>query len=191
MQKVLISLLSPHPDNPKKITPKAIEDCVASIRAFPEMLSVRPIIINKLNQILGGEVRFHALKMLGYTEVDVDVVDWSLEKEKEFLVKDNLEWGEWSVSKLKMMADNRTLGDWGVSESLISDNRVRDVNTLKDQWVKYENADVKKIVLYFLDSDYPDVVAKMHDFQARNQINGSFSDVVEFLIQQYNATKGK
>ncbi len=93
--KLSVSKILPNPENPRIIKDYKFDKLVRSIRDFPEMLKLRPIIINKDNVVLGGNMRLKAAIEAGIKEVEVKVADLSSEKEKEFVIKDNSNFGEW------------------------------------------------------------------------------------------------
>lgn len=110
-----------NPDNPRSIKKDKLEQLKKSIREFPEMLELRPIILNDQDIVLGGNMRVTALKELGYTQVPyIKVTDLSLEQQKEFIVKDNVSYGEWDWDILEASWDKDLLLDWGMD---IPDNR--------------------------------------------------------------------
>ena len=86
--------------NPRFIKDSKFEQLVKSIREFPDMTMVRPLIINQDNMILGGNQRFMAMKELGFTTVPCQKVDWSAERQREFLIRDNTNYGSWDWDAL-------------------------------------------------------------------------------------------
>lgn len=112
---VKISKIKPNPDNPRVIKDDAFKKLVQSLREFPEMLDAREIVINKDYIILGGNMRFKAAKEAGLTEVPVKIVDWSEDKQRQFIIKDNVSGGEWDWDLLANEWDIAALDDWGVT----------------------------------------------------------------------------
>ena len=117
----MIQLASLHLNekNPRKIGDEEMEQLKKSIDSLPKMLRVRPIVIDKDRGIVGGNQRFKALQALGYTEIPnewvADASDFTEEELKEFLVKDNLQAGEWDWDKLMTDEWNpEDLRDWGL-----------------------------------------------------------------------------
>lgn len=110
-----------NPDNPRFIKKDKLEQLKKSIKEFPEMLELRPIILQQDNIILGGNMRVTALKELGYTSVPyIRVTDLTIEQQKEFIVKDNISYGEWDWDILEASWDKDLLLDWGIN---IPDNK--------------------------------------------------------------------
>lgn len=109
-----ISDIKNNPNNPRVIKDDKFKKLVASIQEFPEMLEAREIVVNQDNIILGGNMRFKAAKEAGLTEVPVKVVDWPEEKQREFVIKDNVSGGEWDWDLLANEWDMEELDEWGL-----------------------------------------------------------------------------
>ena len=96
MQIVPISEVKPNMDNPRVIKDFKFDKLVRSIKEFPKMLELRPIVVNNENVILGGNMRYKACVEAGLTEVPiVKAKDLTEEQEREFIIKDNVGFGEW------------------------------------------------------------------------------------------------
>ena len=109
-----ISEIKPNPQNPRTIKDENFKKLVQSIKDFPEMLDARPLVVNKDNVILGGNMRFKASKEAGLKEVPVKIVDWSEEKQREFIIKDNISGGDWDWDQLANEWDVEQLDEWGL-----------------------------------------------------------------------------
>ena len=109
-----ISDIKPNPQNPRTIKDDNFKKLVQSIKDFPEMLDARPLVLNKDNVILGGNMRFKASKEAGLKEVPVKTVDWSEEKQREFIIKDNISGGDWDWDQLANEWDVEQLDEWGL-----------------------------------------------------------------------------
>jgi ParB-like chromosome segregation protein Spo0J len=115
IEKVKLSEIKPNPKNPRLIKDDKFKKLVKSIKDFPQMLELRPIVVDENNIILGGNMRFKALKEAGYTEVSiVRANDLTSEQKDEFIVKDNLGFGEWDWDVLANEWDAELLNDWGL-----------------------------------------------------------------------------
>jgi hypothetical protein len=115
MQKFKISEIKLNPNNPRLIKDDKFEKLVKSIKEFPEMLDIRPIVVNSDMVILGGNMRFKACKEAGLKEIPVIVADnLTEEQQREFLIKDNTSGGEWDFEMLANEWDNEQLEDWGL-----------------------------------------------------------------------------
>lgn len=112
--KVPIHSLRENPENPRSISGEKFQKLVNSIRQFPEMMEARPIVVDQNNVILGGNMRFKAAKEAGLQEVDVYVASWDEAKNSEFIIKDNVGFGEWDWDMLANEWDAVDLQDWGL-----------------------------------------------------------------------------
>lgn len=111
---VKLTEVKSNPNNPRVIKDDKFFKLVSSIRDFPEMAKVRPIVVNTDMIILGGNMRFKAMQQAGWKEVPVEVVDWPEEKQREFIIKDNVSGGEWDWEVLANEWDAEQLEDWGI-----------------------------------------------------------------------------
>ena len=114
IQRVNINTIKANPSNPRVIKDDKFKSLVKSIKDFPEMLELRPIVVNSENIILGGNMRLRACKEAGLTEVPIIYAN-SLDKDKqnEFIIKDNVGYGEWDWEMLANEWDTDLLADWG------------------------------------------------------------------------------
>ena len=114
MQKVSISEVKPNPSNPRIIKDAKFKKLVQSLKDFPEMASVRPIVVNSDMVVLGGNMRLKAMIEAGWDKVPVEVVKWGEDKQREFIIKDNVGFGEWDWELLANEWDVQQLEDWGL-----------------------------------------------------------------------------
>jgi hypothetical protein len=103
-----------NPNNPRIIKDDKFKKLVQSIKDFPEMLDIRPIVVNKDGIILGGNMRFKACLEAGIKEPPFKIVDLTEEQQKEFLIKDNVSGGEWDWDALASEWDVEQLDNWGL-----------------------------------------------------------------------------
>ena len=115
MQKIVkISEVKVNPNNPRLIKDDKFKKLVQSVKDFPEMLNIRPIVVNKDMIILGGNMRFKACKEAGLKEVPIIITDLTYDQQKEFLIKDNVSGGEWDWDILANEWNTDDLKDWGL-----------------------------------------------------------------------------
>jgi len=114
IKKVKITEVIANPNNPRLIKDDKFKKLVKSIQDFPDMLNVRPIVVNKDMVVLGGNMRLKAIKEAGHKEVAVEIVDWNEQQQKEFIVKDNVGYGEWDWDDLANNWDEQLLTEWGL-----------------------------------------------------------------------------
>ena len=113
--KLKINELKPNESNPRIIKEAKFKKLVKSIKDFPEMLDLRPIILDENNVILGGNMRYKACVAAGLKEVPVKIAKGlTKEQKEEFIVKDNVGFGEWDWDILGNQWDNAKLGEWGM-----------------------------------------------------------------------------
>jgi ParB-like chromosome segregation protein Spo0J len=113
--KIDINKIKMNKENPRVIKDNKFKKLVKSIKDFPEMLEKRPLIIDENNVVLGGNMRLKALEHLKYKKVPViQVKDWSEEKKKEFIIKDNVGFGEWDFDILANIWNKDLLNEWGL-----------------------------------------------------------------------------
>ena len=116
MKKLVnIAKVKENPSNPRFIKDSKFKKLVQSIKAFPEMLEKRPIVVDEDMVVLGGNMRLKACKSAGLFEVWVDMAEgWSQEQKNEFIIKDNVGFGEWDWDILANDWDTTQLTDWGL-----------------------------------------------------------------------------
>jgi ParB-like chromosome segregation protein Spo0J len=114
MQLVKISEVKLNPNNPRLIKDDKFKKLVQSIKDFPEMLNIRPIVVNQDMIILGGNMRYKACKEAGLKEVPIIKTDLTEAQQREFLIKDNTSGGEWDWEVLANEWDNEQLEAWGL-----------------------------------------------------------------------------
>lgn len=195
-EKIAISKIKLNPNNPRLIKDDKFAKLVQSIKDFPEMLEIRPIVVNDDMIILGGNMRFKACKEAGLKEVPIiKVSGLSAEKQREFLIKDNVSGGEWDWQLLNDW-DSLELESWGLDLQIFetsndnNDDNI-DLSTFKDSADKYLNNQIRQILLTFdvdthkktldrllvvqkdfnLEDDNSSAVIKLLDFYEENRSN--------------------
>jgi len=114
-QQVKISKVKGNPNNPRIIKNDKFKKLVKSIQEFPEMLKLRPIVVDEDMMVLGGNMRLKASKDAGLKEVWIEVAEGLTEEQKkEFIVKDNVGFGEWEWDMLANEWDSVQLAEWGL-----------------------------------------------------------------------------
>jgi DNA modification methylase len=114
MKIVKISEVKLNPNNPRLIKDDKFKKLVQSIKDFPEMLNIRPIVVNQDMIILGGNMRYKACKEAGLKEIPIIITDLSEDKQREFLIKDNTSGGEWDWEVLANEWNSEELEAWGL-----------------------------------------------------------------------------
>jgi ParB-like chromosome segregation protein Spo0J len=121
MQKVKINSIKTNPKNPRLIKDDKFKKLVKSIQEFPQMLELRPIVVDENNIILGGNMRYKACIEAGLKEVFILKAEDLTEQQKdEFIVKDNVGFGEWDWDILANEWDTDKLQDWGLNLPILN-----------------------------------------------------------------------
>jgi len=112
---VKLSEIKSNPNNPRIIKDDKFRKLVNSIQEFPKMLEIRPIVVNSDMIVLGGNMRLKACKEAGLKEVPVIFADDLTEDEqKQFIIKDNVGFGEWDWDMLANEWEPELLNEWGL-----------------------------------------------------------------------------
>lgn len=113
--KVKINSIQSNLKNPRIIKDNKFKKLVKSIKDFPEMLELRPIVVDENNLILGGNMRYKACIEAGLKEVYIKVAKGlTLEQKQEFIIKDNVGFGEWEWNILGNEWNSVQLSEWGL-----------------------------------------------------------------------------
>jgi len=107
--------LRTNPNNPRAIRKDQLNKLVKSLQEFPEMLEARPIVIDKDGTVLGGNMRLKAAQLAGLDEVPVYVREWDEGKDGQFIIKDNVSFGEWDQDMLGNEWEPEQLDEWGLN----------------------------------------------------------------------------
>jgi hypothetical protein len=114
-QQVKLYKIKGNPKNPRIIKNDKFKKLVKSIQEFPEMLEKRPIVVDEDMMVLGGNMRLKASKEAGLKEVWIDIAEgWTQEQKDEFIVKDNVGFGDWEYDMLANEWDSVKLAEWGL-----------------------------------------------------------------------------
>ena len=113
-----LSEIKPNPNNPRLIKDEKFQKLVNSIKEFPKMMELRPMVINSDNIVLGGNMRLKALKELGYKDIPKEWVksakDLTEDEARRFIIADNVGFGEHDWEVLKNEWDVAELNEWGL-----------------------------------------------------------------------------
>jgi ParB-like chromosome segregation protein Spo0J len=122
VSKVKITEVKNNPSNPRLIKDDKFKRLVKSIQDFPQMLELRPIVVDENSIVLGGNMRLKACKEAGLKEVYiVKAENFTEEQKQEFIVKDNVGFGEWDWDMLANEWDTEKLTDWGLDLPVFMD----------------------------------------------------------------------
>lgn len=154
VQKIKIHKIKQNANNPRIIKDNKFKKLVKSIKEFPEMLRLRPIIVDENNVVLGGNMRLRACKEAGLNEVWIEKVEnFTEEQKQEFIVKDNVGFGDWDWDILANQWDNAKLGEWGMDVWQPQEDVELEDFFKEDAAVKDESNSFK-ITLEYTEEDY-------------------------------------
>jgi ParB-like chromosome segregation protein Spo0J len=139
-----------NPNNPRLIKDDKYKKLVQSIKDFPEMLHIRPIVVNDEMIVLGGNMRLRACIEAGLKEIPtIKASSFTEEQQKEFLIKDNVGFGEWDWDVIANEWDAESLDKWGITiPSFAFGGEVTD-DDLKGLPSYDEEADILKLIVSF------------------------------------------
>ena len=167
--KVKISEVKSNPNNPRIIKDDKFQKLVKSIKEFPEMLNIRPIVVNADMVVLGGNMRLKACKEAGIKEVAIiKADDLTDEQQKQFIIKDNVGFGEWDWENLANQWDENDLAEWGldipsfnVSKDL--DYSILDEADISDQ-LSEMTSNVKKAIQIEFEAEHYEEASELVKF---------------------------
>ena len=123
IEKININKIYPNKNNPRFIKDYKFKKLVKSVKEFPEMLKLRPIIVDKDNIILGGNMRYKACKEIGLKEVYIIKADsFNKNQLQEFIIKDNVGYGQWDWDMIANEWDSQQLNEWGLEVLELEEN---------------------------------------------------------------------
>lgn len=178
-------------NNPRILKDDKFKKLVQSIKDFPEMLEIRPIVVNNEMMVLGGNMRLKAIQEIGLKEIPIiKAENLTEEQEREFLIKDNVGFGEWDWDALANDWDADELKDWGMDlpgdfnpEVLEAEEDDFEVNdAIETDIVLGDLFEIGEHRLLCGDSTDSDAVAKL--------MNGNKADMA-FTSPPYNAGKSE
>tara|TARA_R110002153_G_scaffold5020_4_gene23385 strand:- start:2458 stop:3054 length:597 start_codon:yes stop_codon:yes gene_type:complete len=115
IKTVNIKEVKTNPDNPRFIKDHKFKKLVQSLKDFPEMLEKRPMVVDENMVVLGGNMRLKACTAAGFDKVHIIIAkNWSEEQKRQFIIKDNVSYGEWDYDILANVWDNQNLIAWGL-----------------------------------------------------------------------------
>jgi DNA modification methylase len=179
IETVKISAVKSNPNNPRIIKDDKFKKLVTSIKEFPQMLDIRPIVVNDEMIVLGGNMRLKACIEAGLKEVSIiKASELTPEQQNEFIIKDNVGFGEWNWGDLANSWDTEQLTEWGLD---IPNFEVTNLEAEEDDFEAPEGCIETDIVLGDLfeigehrllcgDSTDSDQVAKLMNEQKANMV---------------------
>ena len=185
MELISIKKIKSNPNNPRLIKDDKFAKLVTSIKEFPEMLEIRPIVVNKDMIVLGGNMRLKACIEAGLKEVPVTIVDLSEEKQKAFIIKDNISGGEWDWNMLANEWDAEELDAWGLDVPVFAtdiDYSILDGEDVSEQLEDMTNGVKKAIQIEFEAEHYEEASALVKFWREKDGYVGGM--IMEYLKEE-------
>lgn len=180
---VKLSEIIPNPNNPRQIKDDKFKKLVESIKNFPEMLSLRPIVVNDNMVVLGGNMRLKACKEAGLKEVPIiKASELTDEQQKEFIIKDNVGFGEWDWDQLANEWDVEQLTEWGLDVPQFEpeiDYSILDAEDVSTQLNDMTNGVKKAIQIEFEADHYEEAYSLVKFWRERSAYVGGM--IMEYL----------
>ncbi len=177
-----------NPDNPRQISEEKFNQLKKSIQDFPEMLELRPLVVRE-GIVLGGNMRLEALSQLGFKKVPViDASELTDEQIKEFVIKDNIPFGQWDWDVLANEWNSEELNEWGLE--VWQDGEAPEYEELKDEGLEDEAEKLKEglkkaIMIEFEPDDYEEAFELIKFFRERS------GDVGAIILEHLRNEKKK
>ena len=182
-EKISIKLVKSNPNNPRIIKDDKFAKLVASIKEFPKMLEIRPIVVNDDMIVLGGNMRLKACIHAGLKEVPIiKVTDLTEQEQKQFIIKDNVSGGEWDWSMLANEWDSEELDSWGLDvwqKAPDIDYDILEDDDVSEQLDDMTNGVKKAIQIEFEAEHYEEAYQLVKFWRERNAYVGGM--IMEYL----------
>jgi len=166
---VKISEVKSNPNNPRIIKDDKFQKLVKSIKEFPEMLNIRPIVVNADMVVLGGNMRLKACKEAGLKEVAIiKAEDLTEDQQKQFIIKDNVGFGEWDWEGLANQWDENELAEWGLDIPAFNVSKDLDYSILDEADVSDQlsemTSNVKKAIQIEFEAEHYEEASELVKF---------------------------
>lgn len=195
-EMLIIDEIKSNPNNPRFIRDDKYKKLIQSIKEFPQMLEIRPIVIDENNIVLGGNMRLKACKEAGIKEVPTIRVDNLSEEEKlEFILKDNQSFGEWDTKMLSTWDQELLLDSgfeqWGLidifgtnpmgegySKDIEGSNfNPEEVNV--DDYIKQNIIFINELMLEFEDDEVKSAIGNIKESSSIESFQNDLKDLIK------------
>jgi ParB-like chromosome segregation protein Spo0J len=180
-KNIKLDKIVPNPRNPRVITSIMLSKLKKSIQDFPEMLNVRPIILDDDNTILAGNMRYKCLVELGWKEAPcIYASELSEEEKDELLIKNNLSYGDWDWDDIVANWNIQDIKNWGVDvPAFYFDDDV------EPEFEEVEDLNrIKRLIITFGRDEYKSVLDNLNAVIRREGL-ADYSEAVLFLMNKY------
>lgn len=186
IEKIRIDFLQENPENPRTINNDKLRKLVKSIREFPEMLEIRPVVVDKNNIVIGGNQRFRAALSAGLTEIPVIKADELTEEQrKQFIIKDNANMGEWDWDMVLETWNEDELKEWGIdlpdfTDNLTNNETYEGLDALS-KLDKFMNAEVKRMFLVYDAETFAHVIKWFNRMQEKYNVEDNNQVILKMM----------
>lgn len=189
VNKVNINEVKTNPKNPRIIKDDKFRKLVKSIQEFPQMLELRPIVVDENNIVLGGNMRLKACKESGLKEVYIVKAEGLTELQKdEFIVKDNVGFGEWDWDMLANEWNSELLNEWGLdvwhNDEMSNLNEYEGLDA-ESKLDKFLNSELKRMFLVYDNETFENVISWFNKQQEKHELE-NHSQVILKLMENEN-----
>jgi ParB-like chromosome segregation protein Spo0J len=188
IEKIKIGSIKTNPNNPRVIKDDKFKKLVQSVKEFPQMLDIRPIVVNDEMIVLGGNMRLKACIEAGLKEVSIiKASELTPEQQNEFIIKDNVGFGEWNWDDLANDWDAEKLTEWGLDvwqEPTNVDYSILDEADVEDQLNDMTNGVKKAIQIEFEAEHYEEAYALVKFWREKGGYVGGM--IMEYLKEEKN-----
>jgi len=188
---ISISKIKANPNNPRLIKDDKFAKLVKSIQEFPKMLELRPIVVNDDMIVLGGNMRLKACKEAGLKEIPIiKASELTEEQQREFIIKDNVGFGEWDWDSLANEWDGELLNEWGLNVPVFEpvtrelDYSVLDEVDIEEQLSSMAGSVRKAIQIEFEPEHYEEAQELVKFWREKKLYIGAF--LIEKLKEEKN-----
>ena len=185
--------------NPRSIKDAKFQKLVANLTAFPQMLELRPLVIDSEGRILGGNMRFQAAKHLGWKDIPtIDASELTEEQQQAFIILDNQDFGEWDFNMLANDFDADQLVQFGFEPAELGlsldepkfigggDQEVVDIGDEEE----FETSHVKMVQLFLNTKNHPEFMQQIEELQAIFETDNLTDTVLKAVNYAFiNSTK--
>jgi len=198
IEKINSDEIKNNPNNPRFIKDDKYKKLVKSIRDFPEMLEIRPIVIDEEGIVLGGNMRLKACREAGIKEVPIiRANELTEDQKKEFILKDNQSFGDWDTKLLNDWSKDLLLKSgfeeydlidiWGTNDmvagykkELEGSNFNKDVVNV-DDYIKQNILFFNELMIEFEDDEIKEAIRNIKEISTKE----AFVEDIKKLILQY------
>ena len=192
--KAKIKDIKTNPNNPRYIKDEKFNKLVQSIKELPEMLQLRPIVVNEEMVVLGGNMRLKACQKAGLKEVPIiKASDLTPEQQEEFIIKDNVGFGSWDWDILANEWDTEQLEDWGMDLPIWKDDLTNNAEykglDAENELDNFLNAEIKRLYLVYDAETFENVVLWFNKKMNDENVEDYSSLILKFMENEKNKSK--